>query len=107
VITIAASYRYTAAKKEAKLTGNTILERAAAAQALLETAVPRVIARELLAGTPAHELTRSVSSASVAFVYLTVADEPDDPMVRAFRAYDLARVLAGLYLLEFGVFTPY
>lgn len=82
-----ASYRYLAADTEARAMRNAILERAAAAQALLETAVPRPIARALLAGVPALELTRSVPSASVAFIALSeapVADAADDPTVRHY-----------------------
>lgn len=60
-----------------------ILTKAVAAHALLETAVPRVIASALLAGTPAHKLTRSVTSATVAFIALSEACASDaSPTVR-------------------------
>jgi class 3 adenylate cyclase len=47
-----------------------ILQKAARSQALLETAMPPVVARALLEGTPAFELARNFTSASIAFLSL-------------------------------------
>jgi hypothetical protein len=48
-----------------------LVTQAAKAQALLETAMPRPIARALISGMPAAQLTRSFPSASIAFIALT------------------------------------
>lgn len=52
-----------------------LVAQAAKAQALLETAVPRSVARALIAGVPAAALTRSFPSASIAFIALTDFEE--------------------------------
>ena len=84
VITIMASYRYTNAAKEARSLEMELLKKSVDAHNLLEAAVPRVVARALLAGTPAYQLTHSVEFASVAFIDLPEAsqlEESDDPVV--------------------------
>jgi hypothetical protein len=81
VITMMASFRYLAATRELRSMKDEILEKAAAAHSLLETAVPRVVASALLAGTPAHELTHSVASATVAFIALSEEAHVDSSAV--------------------------
>lgn len=52
-----------------------LVTQAAKAQALLESAVPRSVARALISGVPVEELTRSFQCASVAFIALVDFEE--------------------------------
>ena len=63
------------------------------AQALLETAVPPPIARALMSGVPARQLTRSFPSASVAFIALTAFER----LVRELPPHALLRRLDGIW----------
>jgi class 3 adenylate cyclase len=58
-----------------RLTCLHLVAQASKAQALLETAVPRSVARALIAGVPAAGLTRSFASASIAFIALADFEE--------------------------------
>lgn len=69
-ITINCSYVATARARAARAARHETLIRASRSQALLETAMPPTIARALLVGTPAFDLTRSFAGASIAFIAL-------------------------------------
>jgi hypothetical protein len=54
-----------------RATRRKLLAQVAKAQGLLETAMPPVVARAIMSGLPAHSLTRSFPSASIAFICLS------------------------------------
>jgi len=79
--------------KQERTTRRELVAQASKAQALLETAVPPPIARALMSGVPAHELTRSFESASIAFIVLTDFDH----MVAFLEPHQLLRWLDDVY----------
>jgi class 3 adenylate cyclase len=70
-----------------------LFAQATKAQALLETAVPPPVARALLSGKPAHELTRSFPSATIAFICLTDFEH----MVTTLQPHALLHWLDDIY----------
>ncbi len=78
MLNLASSYRYKASSREARNMEDSILEKATRTQSLLESSMPPMIARSLLAGTPAYELTRTSPCASVAFIELVDCAFSDD-----------------------------
>jgi hypothetical protein len=52
-----------------------LVSLASKTEGLLETAIPSVIAKDLICGRPAHDLTESFSSATVAFICLAGFEE--------------------------------
>lgn len=69
-ISLVWSYRSFAVSRASHAIRDTLLQKAARAQSLLEAAMPPPIARELLAGTPAFELSQSYNSVSIVFISL-------------------------------------
>jgi hypothetical protein len=67
-------FQGTKAAKAERDTRRQLMAQAFKAQRLLEIAVPPPIARALVSGIPAHTLTRSYSSVSIAFIFLTDFD---------------------------------
>jgi hypothetical protein len=70
-----------------------LISQASKAQALLETAMPRSIARALIVGQPAAELTRSFPSASIAFIALTDFEQ----LATTLQPYELLYWLDACY----------
>jgi NADH:ubiquinone oxidoreductase subunit K len=69
-LALTSSYRSVTAYREARSLRDQLIAKAARSQSFLETAMPPLVAQQLLSGTPAFELTRSYPDVSVAFVCL-------------------------------------
>lgn len=64
------SFNFDAGTTAARAAREKLMERVATSQSLLETAMPRSVARALLGGTPAFELTEDFDTACICFISL-------------------------------------
>ena len=93
------SYRSLTASRTSRVIHETLLLQASRAQCLLETAMPPHVARQLLAGTPAHELSRSYDGVTIAFISLDDFREKEsagDPMALIEWLNDVYQAIDGL-----------
>ena len=64
------SFDFGAGTAAARAAREKLIERVATSQSLLETAMPRSVARALLGGTPAYQLSEDFDSACICFISL-------------------------------------
>lgn len=97
------SFRFKVGVASARAAHDALIARVAMSQSLLETAMPRPVARALLAGTPAYELTTDFDPAIVCFISLvdferTAADlGPEALLTWLNRIYGAFDALVDLY----------